>query len=240
MTLVLRKCWKDGSSRNGFEYGQVGERVYAPDWRPNPYCGNGLHGLKEGNGDWGLLEGDDWLIIDADDQIVDIDEYKCKFNTGVILFRGTQKQLANSEFPKKLKLNEEPAYEWALYIGNKNIMSKKIRSEEYAYLWARDVRTNKNLMINKIKSDEYAYKWAKYIGDRDVMIKKIKSEEYAYIWAHDIGNRDIMINRITSSEYAYYWAKNIGNHDVMKSKITKKNWIETWNFYFPNNKIERS
>ena len=38
-----------------------------PDWHPKSECGNGLHGLKEGNGDWSLLDGNDWLIIGADD-----------------------------------------------------------------------------------------------------------------------------------------------------------------------------
>ena len=56
MTLVLRMCKSDGSSSNGFFYGQVGDRVVCPDWDPIPECGNGLHGLKDGNGDWGLLE----------------------------------------------------------------------------------------------------------------------------------------------------------------------------------------
>lgn len=48
MTLVLRKCQLNGHSSRNFFYGQVGERVNCPDWDASPYCGNGLHGLKEG------------------------------------------------------------------------------------------------------------------------------------------------------------------------------------------------
>jgi len=129
MTLVLRMCKSDGSSTNGFKYGQIGDRVKCPDWNSKKKCGNGLHALKEGNGDWGLLNGNDWLIIDADDQIVDIDEEKCKFNTGIILFRGTADDLSKSEFPKKLKLNQKSAYEWSEFIGNKEIMIDKIFDE---------------------------------------------------------------------------------------------------------------
>ena len=131
MTLILRKCWKDGSSSNNFYYGKVGERVTCPDWSSQSICGNGLHGLKEGNGDWELLVGDDWLVIEADDQIVDIDNDKSKFNTGIILFRGTREQLARSEYKFKFKLNEKSAYEWAKYIGNRKEMLKKINRCKY-------------------------------------------------------------------------------------------------------------
>ena len=238
MTLVLRKCYKDGSSRNGFKYGQVGERVVCPDWDPKPKCGNGLHALKEGNGNWLLLEGDDWLIINTDDLVVDINEDKCKFNTGIILFRGIAKQLANSEFPHKLKLNEESAYEWALFIGNRDVMINKINTSKYAYLWARNIG-NKDIMINKITESQWAYEWARYIGNKDIMINKITESYWAYSWALHIGNKDVMINKIDDSLDACYWAAYIGNQDVMKSKVTEKYWIERWNWTFPDDKIER-
>ena len=227
MTLVLRKCNKDGSSRNDFFYGQVGERVSAPDWHPSPCCGYGLHGLKEGNGDWGLLDGDDWLIIDADDRIVDIDEYKCKFNTGIILFRGTAEDLAKSEFPHKLNLNSEAAYLWALNIGNQDVMINKITDSNYAYWWAKDIG-NHDIMIDKITDSEDAYYWANVIGNHDIMMHKITDSEDAYYWALEIGNQDVMINKITDSEYAYWWAKDIGNHDVMINKITDSEYAYYW------------
>ena len=55
MSLILRKCQKNGLSSNNFYYGKVGDIVTAPDWNPIPECGNGLHGLLEGNGEWLLL-----------------------------------------------------------------------------------------------------------------------------------------------------------------------------------------
>ena len=42
MTLVLRMCKSDGSSTNGFKYGQIGDRVKCPDWNSKKKCGNGL------------------------------------------------------------------------------------------------------------------------------------------------------------------------------------------------------
>ena len=238
MTLILRKCWKDGSSRNGFKYGQVGEKVVCPDWNPEPKCGNGLHGLKEGNGDWELLEGHDWLVIEVRGKIVDIDEDKCKFRTGKILFRGKKSELANSEFPNKLKLNENAAYNWAYYIGNQDIMINKIESEQYAHEWACHIG-NKEEMKKKIKTSEWAYKWAIDIGNRDEMVEKINLEYYVHKFAVNIGYRDKLINKITESECAYYWARDIGNEDIMKPKVKELYWIDRWNFIFPRNKIER-
>ena len=237
MTLVLRKCWQDGSSSNRFKYGQVRERVICPDWEPEPICGHGLHGLLKGNGDWRLLEGSDWLVIDADDQIVNIDNDKCKFNTGVILFRGTAEELSKSEFPHKFNLNSESAYQWAMHIGNHDIMINKITDPKYAYRWAISIG-NIDLMFDKISSSEAAYLWAVDIGNRDVMINKITESRDAYWWAIFIGDKNVMIDKITNSEWAYWWAKDIGNQNVMKSKVTEKYWIQKWNEDFPFHRIE--
>ena len=236
MTLILRKCKGDGSSSNGFKYGQVGDRVMCPDWHPNPECGNGLHGLKEGNGDWGLLDGNDWLIIDADDLVVDIDEEKCKFNTGVILFRGTTEELVNSEFPNKLKLDEKSAYYWAIKIGNHDIMINKINTSKCACYWAMDIG-NHDLMINKITESFDAYLWALEIGNQDIMIHRINDSESAYLWALEIGNEDIMIDKINESEWAFYWAKYIDNKDVMMHRINNSYYAYRWALEIGNHDI---
>ena len=187
MPLILRKCSYDGYSSRNFYYGKTGEIVTAPDWNPIPYCGNGLHGLLEGNGAWSLLEGDEWLVIEANEEdIVNIDDNKCKFSTGKIVFRGTDTELANSEFPHKFNLDENSAYHWAYFIGNRDIM------------------------INKIYSSKWAYWWARYIGNRDVMIEKIKLESYAYEWAINIGDRDIMKSTIVSKHMIGYWNMSFG------------------------------
>lgn len=183
MSLILRKCQKNGLSSNNFYYGKVGDIVTAPDWNPIPECGNGLHGLLEGNGEWLLLYGDDWLIIEANESdIVEIDECKCKFRTGKILFRGSKEELANSEFPHKLNLNSEAAYCWARRIGNHDVM------------------------IHKITESYYAYNWARYIGNHNVMMDKITDSKSAYYWAYYIGNHDVMMDKITDSTDAYNWA----------------------------------
>ena len=214
MPLILRKCSQNGLSRNNFRYGNVGDVVTCPDWNPEPKCGNGLHGLLEGNGEWALLEGVDWLVIEAEtEDIVNIDNEKCKFKTGKILFRGSNTELANSEFPHKLNLNSEAAFNWASNIGNKD------------------------LMINKITDSKWAYEWAIGYGNRDIMMHNITNSYWAFHWAYYIGNQDVMINKITDSKYAYYWALHIGNHDVMKERITDPEYIQLWNGAFAENII---
>ena len=261
MPLILRKCWKNGLSRNDFYYGNTGDIVTCPDWDPKPECGNGLHGLLEGNGDWHLLEGDDWLVIEANESdIVNIDDEKCKFRTGKILFRGSVEQLANSEYPNKLNLNSRSAYcwarrvgnhdimihkitesrdayHWARNIGNHDIMIDKIIDSYYAYLWACDIG-NHDVMIDKINDSQSAYEWARNIGNHDVMISKITDPCWAYWWAKEIGNHDVMIDKINNSLYAYIWATNIGNYDIMKPKITNPEYIKYWNQLFLNNPIK--
>ena len=237
MALILRKCQENGFSSNNFYYGKAGEIATAPDWDPKPECGNGLHGLLEGNGNWSLLVGFSWLVIEAKtEDIVEIDDQKCKFRTGKILFHGSTEELRNSEFPRMFNnLNSSAAYNWARSIGNNDIMMHKITDSEYALYWGTNIG-NKDVMVQKINS-EYAYLWARNVGNRDVMMDKINNSYDAYYWAVNIGNHDVMMHKITDSYWAYQWALDIGNHDVMKSKVTNPKHISCWNVSFPNNKI---
>ena len=70
MALFLRTCKSDFTSYNNFQWpNEVGAIVHAPDWSPNPECGNGLHGLLNGNEDSSLLSSDEscvWMVVEAD------------------------------------------------------------------------------------------------------------------------------------------------------------------------------
>ncbi len=176
MVLILRKCGRDGSSSYGFVYGQVGDTVTAPDWDPTPKCGNGLHGLKQGNGEWGLLSGNQWLVIEADEEdIVDIDNEKCKFRTGKIVYRGNSEGL--HQYASVMATDSMSAYGWARWIGDQEIMRDRVTESKWAYLWAR------------------------YIGDRKIMIDRVTDSEWAYVWAEDIGDKEMMRERITHPYY---------------------------------------
>jgi hypothetical protein len=227
MVLILRKCKKDGGSSNGFFYGQVGATVTAPVWDPTPECGHGLHGLKQGNGDWLLLEGDDWLVIESNKKnVVDIDDCKCKFRTGKILYRGEKEGL--HKYASVMATESQSAYHWAREIGDREIMIGRVTDSLSAYCWAKQIG-DREIMIDRVTEPTYAYYWARNIGDRKIMIDRVTDSKLAYFWAFDIGNRDIMIDRVTESQYAYLWAKDIGDREIMRDRITDPYWIKNFN-----------
>jgi hypothetical protein len=220
MVLILRKCNKDGGSSRGFVYGQVGDIVTAPDWSPNPKCGNGLHGLKQGNGDWVLLKGYDWLVIEAaEEDVVDIDKdkCKCKFRTGKIVYRGDEEGL--HQYASVMATDSESAYYWACNIGDLEIMRDRVTESHYAYCWALYIGDRK-IMRDRVTESHYAYCWALYIGDRKIMRDRVTDSDDAYYWAKDIGDREIMRDRVTESQWAYKWARDIGDRDIMIHLVT--------------------
>ena len=204
MVLILRKCKNDGSSSHGFVYGQVGDTVTAPVWDPKPECGNGLHGLKQGNGEWDLLEGDDWLVIEADENdVVDIDDEKCKFRTGKIVHRGNSEGL--HEYAPVMATDSASAIWWAFHIGDREIMRDRVTESEHACFWAQ------------------------YIGDREIMIDRVVDSKWAYKWAVYLGDKEIMRDRVTESCSAYQWANYIGDKEIMRERITDPYYIDKFN-----------
>src|SRR5271157_2142988 len=82
MALFLRTCNSNFTSYINFQYpNEVGAIVSAPDWDPKPECGNGLHGLLNGNGDSSLLSREEsaiWMVVEASiEECIDLDgKYK--------------------------------------------------------------------------------------------------------------------------------------------------------------------
>ena len=83
----------------------------------------------------------------------------------------------------------EHAYNWALWIGDREHMKQFITESKWAYYWAR------------------------YFGDIEYMKQFINDSEYAYCWAKNIGDREHMKQFITDSEDAYYWINFINPTD---------------------------
>ena len=85
---VLRTCGANMGSHGGFVWPETGP-VEAPDWKPIAECGNGLHGLLDGEGDGSLLNWDDdakWLVV-AIEEWIELGG-KVKFPRGEVLYAG--------------------------------------------------------------------------------------------------------------------------------------------------------
>lgn len=167
----LRKIKKDGKHYN-FQWPlKVGATVVCPDWNPEPECGGGLHLLPEGIGDYYLLDGHYWCVVEFDEtKMVMIDNRKAKVPECKIVYL--------SESPNGLaqyfdfnKFDSKAAYSWARNICKQDIIVDKITVSVYAYLWARDIG-NQDIMRDKITDPTWAYYWVMQFGDDDMMIAK--------------------------------------------------------------------
>ena len=58
----------------------------------------------------------------------------------------------------------EPAYWWAYYIGNRDIMISKIKESEWAYMWARWIG-NIDIMKSKVTESEWIDRWNTWFPD---------------------------------------------------------------------------
>jgi hypothetical protein len=78
-------------AQNNFKWPESG-RAECPDWNPKPECGNGLHGLLWGIGDWSLSHLSDptakWLVVEVKmAEVVDLVD-KVKFPSGNVVYCG--------------------------------------------------------------------------------------------------------------------------------------------------------
>jgi hypothetical protein len=91
VAYMLRTCNADMIAHNGFKWPESGP-VECTDWDPKPQCGNGLHGLLNGEGEGLLLNWDHaakWLVVEVlASEVVAIDNAKVKVPRGVVLFAG--------------------------------------------------------------------------------------------------------------------------------------------------------
>jgi hypothetical protein len=90
-TYVLRTVKANLTAYNGFVWPRSGP-VSCPDWDPKPECGNGLHGLAMGEGDYSLLSSKPnalWMVVRVrTSELVKIDNDKVKFPRGTVIYCG--------------------------------------------------------------------------------------------------------------------------------------------------------
>jgi hypothetical protein len=93
---IMRTCNANMTSYGGFKWPRKG-LVTCSDWEPTYKCGNGLHGLLNGEGDGSLLNwsGDAvWLVVMVEESAIlsgqgDLTD-KCKFPCGTVVFSGAR------------------------------------------------------------------------------------------------------------------------------------------------------
>src|SRR5688572_10713470 len=89
--LGLRTCGPNGESHNGFRWPESGV-VECQDWSPAKKCGNGLHFLPWGQGDWSLLSNlpdAKWQVVRVNAaDAVDIDGAKSKCSKCEVIYSG--------------------------------------------------------------------------------------------------------------------------------------------------------
>jgi hypothetical protein len=92
----MRTCNANMTSYGGFKWPRKG-LVTCSDWEPTYKCGNGLHGLLNGEGNGSLLNwsGDAvWLVVMVEESAIlsgqgDLTD-KCKFPCGTVVFSGAR------------------------------------------------------------------------------------------------------------------------------------------------------
>ena len=134
MKYGLRKVNKDLQHYDFTWPDQVGSIAKCPDWNPQPECGGGLHFLPEAVGDYDLLSGHYWVVVEYDDTkavAIDLDKAKveeCK----IVYFSEDPSGLL--EFFDANKLDSEHAYHWARDIGNHDVMIDRVTDSQWRNL----------------------------------------------------------------------------------------------------------
>ncbi|MCT9125381.1 hypothetical protein [Cupriavidus gilardii] len=90
-SLVLRTVDHDMTAYGGFKWPESGP-VSAPDWKNEPECGNGLHGILWPEGDWGCIKDyggrEKWQVVEVDTESIVKIGGKVKFPRGNVLYTG--------------------------------------------------------------------------------------------------------------------------------------------------------
>jgi len=149
-------------------------------------------------------------LIEPDDEIVVIDDKKCKFNSGIVVFRNPDPSGMIKMIDVGL-LDSNAAFRWAEHIAqDREIVVDRITESKYAYLWGIEFGTHLETMVNRITDSTYAYLWARYVGS----------------------DYKLLIDRIDNSKDAFHWAADIGNYDRMLPLVIDPYWISRWEMHF--------
>ena len=97
---------------------EVGAEVEAPDWNSEPEYGGGFYCLLNAQGNWGLLKGEYWAVLEFDEnEMVQIDSEKCKVRKCKIVFLSENPEGMIKFFDYE-NFNLKTYYSWILNIGD--------------------------------------------------------------------------------------------------------------------------
>jgi hypothetical protein len=180
----LRKINKDGM-HFGFQWPlTVGATATAPYWNPEPECGGGLHVLPNAQGDYILLQGHYWAVVQFDEsELVMIDSGKGKVpSCKIVHISETTDGLF--DFFKGVQSDSQSAFGWAKMIGDREHMRQFVTEPRWAYYWARKFGDREHMM-QFVTDPVWAYMWASDIGDREHMKQFISESEWAILLSYD-------------------------------------------------------
>jgi hypothetical protein len=133
-TYVLRTVNADLTSANRFVWPRSG-KVSCPDWNPKPECGNGLHGLAQGEGAFSLLSSKPnalWMVVRVrTSELVKIDDDKVKFPRGTVIYCGDR--LGATNLIKKKHPISKCVYAHHVVLGNGVAISGDVGTSTSGY-----------------------------------------------------------------------------------------------------------
>lgn len=180
----LRKIFQHGR-HCGFQWPlEVGAIAKAPDWNPAPVCGGGLHFLPEAKGDFHLLLGHYWCVIEFDEiKMVRINKHKAKVEECKIVFLSESTDGLITFFDHS-KWNEDQALNWAYFTGDSELVLKHIKSPRHALYWAQYIGNHDIMKRIVAKSSIYTFEWNNNFPDDKIIPKvKINTHKIKQGWA---------------------------------------------------------
>ena len=99
------------------------------------------------------------------------------------------------------------AFYWACaHPAEAHIVIDCVNESEWAYQWALMIG-DREIMRDRVTESKWAYEWALSIGDRAIMHNRVIEPKWAYYWVRDIGDDEIMRGRITEMRWALEWLR---------------------------------
>jgi hypothetical protein len=131
MAYVVRTCKEGGKSYKDFQWNlEIGGITACEDWNPDLYCGGGLHGFLNGEGNRGYIIGPVWMILEVDDSEIIKDRDSCKFKSAKTLWTGDL-QNVKTELNKLLG---KDAYKYKFVFSDDEIKAQRHNLSELEQL----------------------------------------------------------------------------------------------------------